>query len=192
MRQVPAVLCLNVPPLPFATSLPLYDCATSALHRPCSHPWQLLQLPTSTLHQLPAPPPVLSSSSSPQQQVVQVAAGDAHCLLLTAAGSVWALGSNRCGQIGVSCEEGSKQQPHQPQQNVLPSAQSSAVVTPVLVLGPGAAAAGGVMVCQEAVAQIAAGSCHSAAVTAARGNLYCWGWNAHGQCCVGEPLQHCM
>lgn len=32
---------------------------------------------------------------------------------------------------------------------------------------------------------MAAGACHSAAVTAARGQLFCWGWNAHGQCCTG-------
>jgi alpha-tubulin suppressor-like RCC1 family protein len=28
--------------------------------------------------------------------------------------------------------------------------------------------------------QVAAGSCHSVAVTALLGRLYAWGWNAHG------------
>jgi len=45
------------------------------------------------------------SSAAPlaqQLQVTQVAAGDEHCLLLTAAGSVWALGSNQYGQVGCS------------------------------------------------------------------------------------------
>lgn len=38
------------------------------------------------------------------------------------------------------------------------------------------------MTCRK---QVAAGSCHSAAVTAGLGRLFCWGWNAHGQCCTG-------
>lgn len=32
---------------------------------------------------------------------------------------------------------------------------------------------------------MAAGACHSLAVTANTGRLYCWGWSAHGQCATG-------
>lgn len=35
------------------------------------------------------------------EPVQQVAAGDAHTLCLTAAGSVWAMGSNKHGQLGL-------------------------------------------------------------------------------------------
>lgn len=34
--------------------------------------------------------------------------------------------------------------------------------------------------------QVAAGACHSLAVTAETGRLYCWGWSAHGQCGTGS------
>lgn len=199
MRELP--LCMgrpdSPPPLHPLLPPPLPNASQQAVS---PSPWQLLQL-----HNSPASAPC-SSSLPPQHQVVQVAAGDAHCLLLTAAGGVWALGSNRYGQVGASvseqqptqlqqagaeqfpCSTQAQQQPQQPKQhNAQPSSAAAVLQHPVLVLGPGAP--GGV--CQEAVAQIAAGSCHSAAVTSTTGrrNLYCWGWNAHGQCCVGETMK---
>lgn len=35
-------------------------------------------------------------------------------------------------------------------------------------------------------AQVAAGACHSLAVTRPSGRLYTWGWSAHGQCGTGS------
>lgn len=36
------------------------------------------------------------------------------------------------------------------------------------------------------LSQIAAGSCHSVAISAVTGRLYTWGWAAHGQCGTGS------
>lgn len=42
--------------------------------------------------------------------------------------------------------------------------------------------------CVAPVPQVAAGACHSAAVTRGLGRLYSWGWNLHGQCCSGSTV----
>ena len=39
------------------------------------------------------------------EPVQQVAAGDAHTLCLTAGGSVWAMGSNKHGQLGLGSSD---------------------------------------------------------------------------------------
>lgn len=78
--------------------------------------WQPLQLPASSSddqqQQQPPPPRAPVPSLTPSQKVVQVSAGDEHFLMLTAAGSVWACGSDKYGQIGCrKPAQGEVQQP---------------------------------------------------------------------------------
>lgn len=54
-----------------------------------------------------------------------------------------------------------------------------------VAVGSNRVTGGNLCVCCLTV-QVAAGACHSAAITAGLGQLYCWGWNAHGQCCTGS------
>lgn len=89
--------------------------------------------------------------------VTAVSAGEHHTLILTATGDVYALGSNREGQLGV------------------PSASTESN-QPVLALGPATGS--------EQVVAIAAGARHSVAVTAT-GKVYAWGFSLHGQCGTG-------
>ena len=89
--------------------------------------------------------------------VTAVAAGEHHSLILTATGDVYALGSNREGQLGVS-------------------SASTESAQPVLVLGPATGS--------EAVVAIAAGARHSIALTASGKVLTC-GCSLHGQCGTG-------
>lgn len=111
--------------------------------------WQQLQLV------LPHPP-----LHGARTAVRQLAAGDAHCLLLTASGTVWALGADRYGQLGCSEQQaapaaaepaaGSGRQ--QPQPVLGPDAPGSACTEPLrqarvlallLACGDGAGSRGG-------------------------------------------------
>ena len=95
---------------------------------------------------------VLPGASGP---VTEIAAGGNHSLVLTSTDQLFAFGSNRYGQLGTTTGNGS----------------DAANPTPALVVLPGASGA---------VTQIAAGSEHSLALTAA-GQLYAFGWNGRGQ-----------
>lgn len=92
--------------------------------------------------------------------VVAVAAGEHHSLALTAAGDVYAFGSNREGQLGA--DTGGRDAP-----------------SPLAVLGPARGT--------PPAAAVAAGARHSAAVDAA-GRCLAWGWSLHGQCGTGAAV----
>jgi hypothetical protein len=87
--------------------------------------------------------------------ITQVAAGQAHSLVLTSSGQLYAFGFNRYGQLGSTTNNGT----------------ATATPTPALVALPGQIGA---------ITQVAAGGYHSLALTAS-GQLYAFGWNFYGQ-----------
>jgi alpha-tubulin suppressor-like RCC1 family protein len=92
--------------------------------------------------------------------VIQIAAGDTHSLALTAAGQLYAFGSNEFGQLGNPANSGTE----------------LANPTPLAVALPGASGP---------VVQIAAGASHSLALTST-GQLYAFGSNRFGQ--LGDAI----
>jgi alpha-tubulin suppressor-like RCC1 family protein len=88
-------------------------------------------------------------------RVVQIAAGAAHSLALTATGQLYAFGDNRFGQLGDAASEGTE----------------AANPTPTLVSVPAA---------NGQIVQIAAGAADSLALTDT-GQLYAFGDNRYGQ-----------
>ncbi len=101
----------------------------------------------------PTPAPlVLPGASGP---VSEIAAGEEHSLAVTATGQLYAFGSNRFGQLGNPAGSGTELANPTPLRVSLPAAT-----------GP--------------VAQIAAGSAHSLALTST-GQLYAFGSNEFGQ-----------
>lgn len=126
--------------------------------------WQLITFHPS----IPTAPeaPIQSTVS-----VLQVAAGDLHCLLLDSHGGVWTLGSNNNGQLGTAGTQGlpaatpataavaeSIEQPTQPAVASQQQQQQGLKVQPVMVMGPGSAAT-----CQEPVAQVGSVRSHTTA-----------------------------
>ena len=91
---------------------------------------------------------------------MQVSLGWSHALGLDNSGRVWAWGSNRYGQCG--------RPPDSPAILAEPTQLSSTGLNTQTIC-------------------IAAGSEHSAAVTA-DGSVYTWGWGEHGQLGVGDEL----
>lgn len=90
--------------------------------------------------------------------------GEHHSLILADNGSLWALGSNREGQLGVASagKESDK---------------------PLLMLGPGSGHSDAALT--QPVVAVAAGARHSAALNAA-GQCLCWGWELYGEHEQGE------
>lgn len=95
----------------------------------------------------------LTSISVPVS-IISVSAGEHHTLLLSAAGDVYAFGSNREGQLGTSTG-GTERGPD----------------ASVVAVGPAVGTA--------AIKAIAAGARHSLAITES-GQVLGWGWSLHG------------
>jgi alpha-tubulin suppressor-like RCC1 family protein len=110
---------------------------------------------TAEAHPIPAPVS-LPGASGP---AVQVAAGDAHSLVLTSSGQLYTFGENRFGQLGRAANAGSENANPVPAPVVLPGATGIPV-------------------------EIAAGAEHSLALTSS-GQLYAFGDNRFGQ--LGSP-----
>lgn len=92
-------------------------------------------------------------------KVVSVAAGAENLLLLTADGSVLAMGSNRLGQLGIGHRD------------------SVAVPMPVVGFERG-----------DSIVAVVCGQYHCAAV-ASSGRVYTWGWGLHGQLAVSDRIR---
>jgi len=103
----------------------------------------------------PNPTPTFVTLPGLVGQVTQVAAGDAHSLVVTSSGQLYGFGLNQNGELGSATNNGTG--------NPNP--------TPTFVTLPGRVGQ---------VTQIAAGSNHSLAVTS-RGQLYAFGDNQYGQ-----------
>jgi alpha-tubulin suppressor-like RCC1 family protein len=110
---------------------------------------------TNAGKETPNATPIAVSLPGASGPVSQIAAGNAHSLVLTSTGQLYAFGENDDGQLGVATNSGT----------TLPNP------TPLLVSLPGA---------DGPVVQIAAGFSHSLALTSS-GQLYAFGSNEFGQ-----------
>jgi len=95
-------------------------------------------------------------------RVAAVAAGEGHCLALSADGRVFSWGSDSDGQCGRGGGAGRR-------------------VGVAVIAGPGSPAGAAEPAAAGRCAAITAGARHTAVATA-RGDVLCCGWNGHGQC----------